>query len=527
MTAQGPTTIRILLAEDNRRHQHLLLKALASCRPHVNVTIVDSGAEFLTALKLQRFDCVILDYDLPDYSADHLLQAGRDDLRNCPALVVFSSFDHQTVVSSVRGGGLDFIARERAVIGDELWTRVEHAVNEQRRRRRERRLSERRRRYLIRQTEADSVTGLKNRHYFDRCRKEGRWQKGSRGALSCAMLEIDPHLNAEELCGPEIRDAALQSVGRTVREHAGSADTALRWGGQKILIIRPSSALLDTWLWAETLRQKVESLTAKAGGTRLHVTASFGLVECRGESFGDRTIHRANEALALARELGSNRICTGDMVEMAQHLGAVNGLKNADIRDRRTTLLRRMTEHLGPTQTEHITDHCDRVSRMAVRIARQMGLDTDTIEHISLAALLHDIGKCVIPEELLAKPRTLAIAEWRLMALHDVYGAWITEKLGLDEVATSYLRNHHQRHDTHRCADANGEGPETDQPIPIGARVLCVADALVTMLTVRTYRAARSDQEALNELRRESGRQFDPAVVEAARKLSTYLPIAA
>ena len=164
---------------------------------------------------------------------------------------------------------------------------------------------------------------------------------------------------------------------------------------------------------------------------------------------------------------------------------------------------------------------------MAVGVARQMALDTKTIEQINLAALLHDIGKCVIPEELLAKPRTLAITEWRLMALHDVYGAWITKKIGLNEMATSFLRNHHQRYDMHRCAETNSKKPETDKPIPIGAKILCVADALVTMLSTRTYRTARSTQEALVELGRESGKQFDPVVVEAARKFQSHLAIAA
>ena len=120
--------IQLLLAEDNRDHQSLLLRALTRGRPFVQVTIVDSGAEFLRTLSCERFDCAILDFNLSDYRADELLELARPNLKACPTLVISSSQEQEVVIRAIRGGGADFVPKMSATYGDELWSRVEHAI---------------------------------------------------------------------------------------------------------------------------------------------------------------------------------------------------------------------------------------------------------------------------------------------------------------------------------------------------------------------------------------------------------------
>lgn len=185
--------------------------------------------------------------------------------------------------------------------------------------------------------------------------------------------------------------------------------------------------------------------------------------------------------------------------------------------ERRMVFLQRCQYALGPTQLEHVTSHADQVSETAVGLARLMRMNGQQIYRVQDAALLHDIGKCVIPEQLLAKPGALTTPQWQLMAIHPQLGAWISSHLGADDQIVAMIRHHHTRYDHHGVV-----GDPTRRP-PLGARVLCVADAFVTMTTSRTYQPARAIGEALMELNRQRGAQFDPQVVDAAHHLGPSL----
>lgn len=188
------------------------------------------------------------------------------------------------------------------------------------------------------------------------------------------------------------------------------------------------------------------------------------------------------------------------------------GAAGAGLEQRRAAFLKRVAELLGPTQLEHITAHSERVAEAAAGIARLLHLSPAEVERVRLAGLLHDIGKAAIPDDLLAKPGPLSKRERRLMDRHAEMGARICEALGADEVVVEMVRYHHARYD----GDA---GPAEGGRVPLGARVVCVADALVTMTSDRSYSKARSYTEALAELRRGRATLFDPQAVVAAHIL--------
>lgn len=176
------------------------------------------------------------------------------------------------------------------------------------------------------------------------------------------------------------------------------------------------------------------------------------------------------------------------------------------VRHRRQLVLESLVDRLGPTQTQHVGEHCDRVGALAGELARCMSLTHEAIEDAAVAGVLHDIGKCAIPEALLALPRSLDTEEWLVMATHAELGACMAEQLGAGGTIVAAVRLHHERFE--------------DAP-PLLARLLNVADALTTMLSDRQYRRAMPLDNALAELRREAGGQFDPAVVDAAHDVST------
>jgi diguanylate cyclase (GGDEF)-like protein/putative nucleotidyltransferase with HDIG domain len=154
--------------------------------------------------------------------------------------------------------------------------------------------------------------------------------------------------------------------------------------------------------------------------------------------------------------------------------------------------------------------HSRRVQQLALAIGRELGLSHAELELLGHAALFHDIGKLGIPDAILLKPSSLTDEEWVVMASHAAEGASIINRLGFLSDAVPAIRHHHERFDGQGYPD----GLSGDD-IPLGARIIHVADAFDSMLTTRVYRPARPAQDALQELRRMAGSQFCPRCVGA------------
>lgn len=154
--------------------------------------------------------------------------------------------------------------------------------------------------------------------------------------------------------------------------------------------------------------------------------------------------------------------------------------------------------------------HSERVVTFSVRLGLELGLDKETLGNLELGAFLHDIGKIGVPDAILRKPAKLTETEREKMKLHTLYGQKILRNIPFLEGAANIVVQHHERWD--------GEGyPHKlrGEEIDIGARVFAVADAFDAMISDRIYRSGRSYKEALEELKKHAGTQFDPEVVEA------------
>ncbi|MEW6522202.1 MAG: HD domain-containing phosphohydrolase [Bacillota bacterium] len=154
--------------------------------------------------------------------------------------------------------------------------------------------------------------------------------------------------------------------------------------------------------------------------------------------------------------------------------------------------------------------HSVRVARLAQACARVLGLSDEEQEQIHLAALLHDIGKIGVPESILSKPGLLELAEWDEVKSHPVVGVRIVEPAGFHPQVVAAIRHHHENY-------GGGGYPDglAGKEIPLLARIISVADAYDAMTSDRPYRRPRTAEEAMEELRRGAGRQFDPLVAEA------------
>ena len=174
------------------------------------------------------------------------------------------------------------------------------------------------------------------------------------------------------------------------------------------------------------------------------------------------------------------------------------------------TLLQLLAE-VTDAREHAVYGHCPRVSALRRRIAEGLGLSAEEAEHVAYAALLHDVGKIGIPDAILLKAGPLDDAERAVMMEHAALGGNVVARAGELAAVAPLVRHHHEWWNGRGYPDGlTGEG------IPLGACILAVADAIDTITTGRPYRGARPMAEALAELRRCSGRQFSPRVVEAA-----------
>ncbi|HEX3806890.1 MAG TPA: diguanylate cyclase [Gaiellaceae bacterium] len=154
--------------------------------------------------------------------------------------------------------------------------------------------------------------------------------------------------------------------------------------------------------------------------------------------------------------------------------------------------------------------HSRRVQQLALAIGRELALSQAELELLGHAALFHDIGKLGIPDAILLKPGPLTDDEWVIMASHAEEGASIINRLGFLSDAVPAIRHHHERFDGVGYPDGLA-----GEDIPLGARIIHVADAFDSMLTTRVYRPARPAQDALDELHHNAGTQFCPRCVGA------------
>ena len=155
-------------------------------------------------------------------------------------------------------------------------------------------------------------------------------------------------------------------------------------------------------------------------------------------------------------------------------------------------------------------DHSQRMAALTDSLCQKLRIDENQIEAIRLAAALHDIGKIGIPDEILRKPGPLTSQEWDLMKLHPKIGADIIAPVAKLVNVAPIIMAHQEKFD----GSGYPYGLKGEQ-IPMGARVLAVVDAYVAITDERVYRKARSHEEAIAELVKHSGSQFDPAVVDA------------
>jgi diguanylate cyclase (GGDEF)-like protein len=353
----------------------------------------------------------------------------------------------------------------------------------------------------IRLALTDPLTGLGNhRHFHERLQRELARADETGGLVSLCFLDIDDFKRVNDQFGHPAGDRVLSQVASRLRQGGES----FRLGGDEFAVLLSGMDEAQALETAESIVQRIsETELGKAGA--ITVSAGVATFPQHGRE-RDALIRLADGALYWAKEHGKNqvRLARADVAELSEFRRVASGVDRV-ARFRAAASLARAVD----SRDAYTGSHSDRVASLSAQIAEQLGLSADEVELTRLAGSLHDLGKLAIPEEILRKPASLTDAERLVLERHPQIGYRMLESLGVDPIA-DWVLHHHERWDGTGYPD----GLAADR-IPLGARIIFVADAFDAMTSDRLYRPALSVDEAVAEMERCAGTQFDPEVVNA------------
>jgi diguanylate cyclase (GGDEF)-like protein/putative nucleotidyltransferase with HDIG domain len=358
---------------------------------------------------------------------------------------------------------------------------------------------------LAEAADTDPLTGLLNRRGFAK-QLELELERAERAetAMSLVAGDLDHFKQVNDRYGHQVGDDVLAEVADVLRSFARRIDCVARVGGEEFALLVPSTDARGAFIFAERLRNRVrETFGSRYPG----LTISFGIASYPEDGDSAERLERsADESLYAAKTLGRDRtvIYTREVVGA---LAAGPGGGTAAPAGSLATLLT-LAEALD-VRDHHTARHSQAVGRYAAAMARELGLAAERVERIRVAAVLHDIGKIGVPDSVLLKPGPLTDDEWAEIKNHPETGARLLNTPGLDDLRAWILAHHERVDGTGYPLGLRGE------EIPLEARIIAVADAFEAMLTDRPYRESRGPEEAIAELRRCAGTQFDAEVVEA------------
>jgi diguanylate cyclase (GGDEF)-like protein/PAS domain S-box-containing protein/putative nucleotidyltransferase with HDIG domain len=325
----------------------------------------------------------------------------------------------------------------------------------------------------------DHLTGVYNRRFFDE--EFDRRKQSGEYPIALIMGDVNGLKFHNDTYGHLVGDAALKNIAHRIEKNINKKDVLARISGDEFVIITSKMNEESVKQFVEDLMQKLNHNYGVDEKNTLTISFGYGIQRHKEDSM-DRILKEAETYMY-------NR-------------------KYFDSKSTRSKTVNVIMETLF-AKSEREKMHSERVGAISESIAKKMLLSEQLVDRIRVAGLLHDIGKIGIDERVLNKNGKLTNSEWETMKLHSAKGAEILERTVEYIDIANVVLSHHERYDG--IGYPNGLKGEN---IPLEARIIAVADSYDAMTNTRTYRKEMGNEAAINELKRCSGYQFDPEIVD-------------
>jgi len=335
--------------------------------------------------------------------------------------------------------------------------------------------------------------------------------------MAIAFIDLDHFKIVNDTYGHAVGDEVLRRVAEAFREHTRDSDFIGRYGGEEFVLILPETTVEEATAVVEKLRLLVLKLRVPSGsGEDLAVSISIGVAGGHGTALRvDELLRDADAAMYSAKSLGRNQTYVFAEVDddsariPRSPISADARSRAAEVGDMGRQAAEAALSAIVSPMPHYRGKPSSLIAAIAVRMARHLELPDQEVERIRVASLLHDIGKIGVPEQILEKPGPLSADEWQSVVQHPRIGQVIIDRVAAVRDAGAIILHHHERFGGHGYPHGLRGGD-----IPLGARIVAIADAYDAMVHDRPYRRAISHEAALTELRTHAGIQFDPELVE-------------
>jgi diguanylate cyclase (GGDEF)-like protein len=335
-------------------------------------------------------------------------------------------------------------------------------------------------------------------------------------SLAIAFIDLDHFKAVNDTYGHEVGDSVLRGVAGVFAEHTRGTDFVGRYGGEEFVLVLPETTIEEATAVAEKLRLLVLRQTFPTpDGEQVAVSVSIGMAGGQGAVLRvDQLLRDADAAMYAAKSLGRNQTyvfaeTNDDAARIPRAPISAEGRRRAtEVGDQARRAAESALAAVLMPLPHYGGQPSSLIATIAVRLAGELGLPGPEIERIRVASLLHDIGKLAVPEQILEKPGPLDAEEWQSVVQHPRVGQAIMERVAAVADAGAIILHHHEQYSGHgypfglRGSD-----------IPLGARIVAIADAYDAMVRDRPYRRAIGHEAAVAELRRYAQVQFDPELV--------------
>ena len=337
----------------------------------------------------------------------------------------------------------------------------------------------------------DSLTGLENRLAFDELLKNIAQEDSDAGNWTMVLMDVNGLKYANDTFGHQAGDVLIVAAGKSIKKAYGLHGNCFRIGGDEFAVV--TKAPLDSlFLLYTNLQKSIEEYNKDA---LYHLSIAVGESRLRSDS----GIRKSISDWKMEADLNMYR-------DKVRYHKSTEVNENQNLKDLITCLI--SVEEAKDSYTAH---HSERVKAYTELLARLLGLSEASVSLITHAAHLHDIGKMGISDNVLGKPGKLTDDEFSIIKQHPVIGAKILMQSNYTHELVQIVLHHHERYD--------GRGyPEglKGEEIPIGARIIAIADSIDAMTSKRVYRDAMSLDYCRKEIEKNLGVMYDPAIGKVA-----------